>query len=373
MAEIRFSVAGLRIPFKTSFKQASSVRNTGESVWVVIERNGIQAFGEGCPRIYVTGETLESAIGWINEQLPDLRTRVTDLPSLHAWMEEQRTAIDENPAAFCAVETALVDLFAKEQNKTVEALLGLAEPGRVYQYTAVVGDGSADKFMGLVEQYLEWGFNDFKLKINGDLATDIAKFEILSAASVKAGRSSVQIRLDANNLWAGQKDLAIEHLKQLPKQWIGIEEPIAPKEPQALSEISTTLGQGIILDESLCNRQDILAYDALPGKYIANLKVARLGGVLRSLEMVRLLQTRNWPIIVGAHVGETSVLTRAAMLVANAAGQQLIAQEGAFGTVLLDYDRVSPSLRFGAGGRLDLREYKFNNTPGWGLTLAEDN
>ncbi|MEM7574813.1 MAG: enolase C-terminal domain-like protein [Bacteroidota bacterium] len=371
MPDLRISASALHIPLKTSFKQASSVRDTGESTWVVARRGDVEGYGEGCPRPYVTGETVTGALVWAKQQLASLQKQVTDVTSLFSWMEERRAEIDRNPAAFCALETALLDLFAQERGQSIEALLGLSEPEGVYQYTAVVGDGDARKFSGLIQRYLEWGFTDFKLKVNGDLAKDQQKLSSLVEAANARGLPNIRVRLDANNLWAGQETVAITYLKQLSGPFLGIEEPIAPLKAAALSRISTTLNQAIILDESLCTRQNLLEYDALPGLFIANLKVSRLGGVLRSLELVKLLRERNWPIIVGAHVGETSVLTRAGMLVARAAADQLLAQEGAFGTILLDYDPLSPSLRFGAAGRLDLREYKFNKTTGWGLTLVD--
>ncbi|MEE9280638.1 MAG: hypothetical protein V3V67_10730, partial [Myxococcota bacterium] len=58
------------------------------------------------------------------------------------------------------------------------------------------------------------------------------------------------------------------------------------------------------------------------------------------------------PVIVGAQVGETSLLTRAALSVAQAARGILVAQEGAFGTLLLERDVCDPPLMFGPGGVL---------------------
>ena len=67
----------------------------------------------------------------------------------------------------------------------------------------------------------------------------------------------------------------------------------------------------------------------------------------------------NWPergspddgigIIVGAQVGETSILTRASLAVMNEhAAITLIAAEGAFGTLLLEHDLTEPCLMFGS-------------------------
>ena len=95
------------------------------------------------------------------------------------------------------------------------------------------------------------------------------------------------------------------------------------------------------------------------------------------------LKSRNWKIIVGAHVGETSILTRAAMTIAQYAGDMLIGQEGGYGDILLEQDYVKPSLHFGVGGMLDLSVpynimeggknmvYPVTNWKnGWGLSLS---
>jgi hypothetical protein len=57
-------------------------------------------------------------------------------------------------------------------------------------------------------------------------------------------------------------------------------------------------------------------------------------------------------MIVGAHVGETSVLTRAGITLAHAIKDRLVGHEGAFGTHLLTRDVFSDPLMFGRRGFL---------------------
>jgi len=52
-------------------------------------------------------------------------------------------------------------------------------------------------------------------------------------------------------------------------------------------------------------------------------------------------------------------------------GQALVAQEGAFGTHLLEHDVVEPPLMFGAGGILDAGVAAIGTAPGWGLAIRE--
>jgi hypothetical protein len=72
-------------------------------------------------------------------------------------------------------------------------------------------------------------------------------------------------------------------------------------------------------------------------------------------------------MIVGAQVGETSLLTRAALTVAHAGRDRLVAQEGAFGTHLLTADVCNPPLMFGPGGVLDVSSFPSLQGPGFGI------
>ena len=365
-------ISALRIPFRTSFKHASADRKRGESIWVEATRDDHTGLGEGCPRVYVTGEDVESGIQWLLEIKEHIQQACTSLPRLMDWVMQYRDRIDAHPSAWCALEMALLDLFAREQQLSVEALLGLDSPLRTYSYSAILGNSVPEVFGKRVEMYLQYGFSDFKVKIEGELERDQTKLEHLLKSYEEQKGGTPRIRLDANNLWGGKTKEAISYMQQLNVAMMGIEEPVEPANYEALSTISSTLDTSVILDESLCTLNQLTHYDALKGNFIANLKVSRVGGVLRALELVQALRERGWPIIIGAHVGETSVLTRAAMCVAQAAGDSLVAQEGGFGTRLLEHDTVSPCLMFGAGGQLNLarseEDMKIGDA-GWGVRV----
>lgn len=132
-----------------------------------------------------------------------------------------------------------------------------------------------------------------------------------------------------------------------------------------LPALAQALDVAIILDESLCRIEELA--DFAPGTlWIPNLRVSKLGGLLRTLVLVDAAKARGLPLIIGAQVGETSLLTRVALTIANAAGEALLAQEGAFGTLLLESDVCTPSLMFGQDGTLG---YKSAGT-GWGVACV---
>jgi L-alanine-DL-glutamate epimerase-like enolase superfamily enzyme len=351
---VQIDVQPLNVKLKATFRHAGAQRNAGDSLWVRARRGKISGYGEGCPRSYSAGDDVASSVQWVRENFSTRAIAFDSLDSLLGWMEKNETLIDRFPSAWCALEMALLDLFSREQSCSVEALLGIKECQRKGRYSAVLGDDSKGQYSAIVDQYLVRGFSDFKIKLNGDLERDQEKITILYDLCEQHGVADPRIRLDANNLWKGRVEDAIDHLKALVGDVFAIEEPVGSKDIEGISRVGIASGLPVVLDESLCTLQDLERFKSLPGKFIANIKVSRVGGIIRALRLVNVLRESGWPVIVGCHVGETSLLTRAALIPADAAGENLIAQEGAFGDYLVKREPVYPMLKFGHSGHLDL-------------------
>jgi len=315
----------------------------------------------------VTGETIGSALTFCERHIASLVREVTDVATLRAWMEQHRSEIDVHPAAWCALELALLDVLARENRVSVEALLGLPALVGTFRYSAVIGDSEPGTFAAMAERYRAYGFIDFKIKLSGDVARDTEKLRTLRDWNMP----SLRIRADANNLW-DDPETVIECLGSVDGPLWAVEEPIAAHRYQELETIGQALGCRIVLDESFVRASQLPALSgARASTWIVNVRVSKMGGLLRSLEVVDALRAAGIGIIVGAQVGETSLLTRAALTVARYAGTSLVAQEGAFGTQLLEYDIVEPVLMFGAGGNLDATGTPWAAAPGFGLTLKQ--
>jgi L-alanine-DL-glutamate epimerase-like enolase superfamily enzyme len=353
----------LRIPFRVAFRHASAERSVTQSFWVVARSEaGLTGYGEGCPRDYVTGETDASVAAFFEKFRDSITARVTDFPSLLEWNQTHRQDIDQNPAAWCAIELALLDLLARQHNQSVEALLGLPLLTGPFVYSAVLGATGAQQFAATLERYLKLGMRDFKIKLSGDFDRDHGNLAVLRAAGV----TPPQVRADANNLWS-DPEVARAYLESLDFNFSAIEEPLQAGQFIELSLLAKSLATRIILDESITRESQIAQLPGRAEQWIVNLRVSKMGGLLRSLKMVDACRERGLALIVGAQVGETSLLTRAALIVAQASRDILVAQEGAFGTLLLESDAVQPMLMFGANGEIDLRPLQLEHSPGFGL------
>jgi L-alanine-DL-glutamate epimerase-like enolase superfamily enzyme len=356
-------MAPLNIPFKQSFKHASAERHVTQSVWVQAGSTArLRGYGEGCPREYVTGETIDSALTFFRS-IHDAVSAIDGLDELRAWVVSHSAEIDVHPAAWCAIELALLDVMARERAQSVEAMLSLPVIAGPFRYTAVLGAEKLEIFQQQLARYLQMGFRDFKVKLSGDVAADQARLSAVRAMGAAIG----SLRLDANNLWSNSVR-ARDFLSPLEHAAFAIEEPLSVGDFAGLREIAAATQLRIILDESFLRLGQFEAIAADPSLWIINLRISKMGGLLRSLAIADEAARLGIPLVIGCQVGETSLLTRAALTVVQSIKDgHILGQEGAFGTHLLAKDVVEPPLMFGAGGLLDVTPYRFDDAFGFGL------
>ena len=362
----RLDIFRFPVPFRVVFRHASASRSEAANIIVAARgKQGVTGYGEGCPREYVTGETVESARAFIEKHKASLIRQVRDLAGLQAWIATYRDEIDANPAAFCALEIAVLDLLGKIAQEPIEGLLGISRLSGSFRYSAVLGDASISAFQQQAQQYWEMGFRDFKVKVSGDAEKDRRKLALLTCK----GDPDLRIRLDANNLWRDAAD-SIGYLKSLGAHIFAVEEPLRSGDLEGFRQVARECAVRIILDESLVHARQLRALDD-PECWIVNLRVSKMGGIIRSLELAQEATRRGIGLIVGAQVGETSILTRASLAVMNEHRQSLRAAEGAFGTLLLEQDLTEPCLMFGAGGTLNTETDLEITRSGLGLRINE--
>lgn len=348
----------LEIPFRVSFKHASAERTTTETIIAIARSDdGLTGYGEGCPRHYVTGESIESCMDFVDKHNAGI-LQIDCIGSLRAFVSQNQQVIDQNPAAWCAIETALLDLLGKLAGNSIEAVLSIPEIHGSFHYTAVMGVSNPKIFAAQLTQYLHLGFTDFKMKISGDIEVDKANI-----TAIRTAHPDAKIRLDANNLW-GTADEAIVYLAALTPHFWAIEEPIKARDYVGLKKLADRLDCKIILDESFLRIEDLANLQDNPEIWIPNIRISKMGGLLRSIAIAKECQKHGMKFIIGAQVGETSILTRAAISLANSYRDILIAQEGAYGTHLLEHDITDNPLMFGKKGSLSV---KTDNMNGLGL------
>ena len=361
-----FEIFSFPVPFKRVVRHPSASRKRAENFIVrITTKNQIIGWGESCPRDYVTGETIATCKQFLHNYQRSLADDITDLASLRAWIANHGDVIDQNPSAFCAVELAILDALGKEQSRPIETLLGIDQLSEAIDYSAVLGDSPFVVYWLLAQRYRMRGFGNIKIKLSGNLNKDRRKLRMWSCRT----ENKWSVRIDANNLWA-TVDECLLYLQQLPKIYWAIEEPLKPRAFNAQATLAEQINANIILDESCTRVSDLAHY--MGKKWIVNLRISKLGGILRAIEVARVARANGLDTIIGAHVGETSILTRAAIVLVQYLQNSQLATEGAFGTNLLTRDLAHETLQFAHDGRLRLSQHHCLTQPGLGLKVQTE-
>lgn len=342
----------LNIPFKFNVKHNSSKRAVSQSIVVRIDNyldSGkiIQGFGESCPREYVTGETVADAIRFIDSIKAQVISDIHSIQDLRCWIDLNQSLIDKHPTGWCALELALLDSMARINAQSVEHLLSLSSIQRSPNYTGVISDGSCTYFDYQIQCYLEYSISDIKLKLSGDLDKDKYRID-----KIHHRINNASIRVDANNLFNTMVE-ALLAINQIKDGVYAIEEPLKSKSIIEADRLAVEAGTKIILDESLLSINDMRThFESGENDLIPNLRISKLGGLIRTLEIAEYAKENQIGTILGSQVGETSLLCRAGLCVASYLDSHLIAAEGAYGDHLLERDPFYPHLKFGKYGQI---------------------
>ncbi len=305
----------------------------------------VTGFGEGIPRTFVTGEVLSDSLAFLRQILaPAILGR--DFPSPQALLQDlgrfyQLVQAPSHPAAFCALEMALLDAAGRTWDMSVSQLIG-PKLRTSLEYSAVIPMMTPDQLRQLFQLVKMNHMHFIKLKVGTD-----ADLETLRLAREVLG-DEVDIRVDANSAWTPSE--AIARLREMePYRISAVEQPVAKADFAGLKQVTAAVRIPVIADESLCNEDDARRLIDLKACPIFNLRLSKCGGLGAATRIRRMAEAAGILCQLGCHVGETSILS--------AAGRQfaltvphLSFVEGSFSPYLLVRDVVSRPVVFNGGG-----------------------
>lgn len=360
----------LGIPFVEAFGHSASVRSRSDSVVVrLTAEDGTVGYGEGLPRPYVTGETVETCLDHIAHCLWPAIAEV-DFPALtpgpdpvrvlapvdRALPDGEASGVVAWHAARAACELALIDVLMGRQELPLGEILRPKRPA--VTYGGVITGGSVDNAVRLARVCVDYGLQAIKIKIGGSDACDRV------AAVRNAVGPSVSLRVDANCAYT--PDEAVATLAALvPFDVACAEQPIPRGDPAALARVRSRSPIPIMADESLVTLSDAEALIAARACDFFNLRVSKCGGVVRTLEIARMAARAGLRLQLGCQVGETAILSAAGRHVA-AHLDDVAFVEGSYGGMLLVEDVSEEAVTFGRGGRAPLM-----SGPGLGVRVRE--
>ncbi len=360
MQVVELEARHVRVALRRKITHASHVRTETDNIVVRCKlSDGSTGYGEGVPRDYVTGETIDFSLELLKRsQLPEqLKTGAADFVQAVHLAETIRlapSATDDRGilgnAARCAVELALLDAFGRAFGEPLTRVTQLVAP-ELYEfqpevwYSGVIGDPRGWKKRVYPLVYWLGGFKQVKLKVGIAGQDDVTRTKLVRRWLGRA----IDLRIDANEAWSASE--AVERIRELePFGITSVEQPVRHEEVASLAAVRQQVKTPIMLDESLCGLID--AEQAVQGGWcdLFNIRLSKCGGFIPSLRLAQFATRHNLGYQLGCQVGETAILTAAGRHFATSV-TGIRYREGSYDRHLVWEALSVEDLTFGRGGR----------------------
>lgn len=320
MHVVELEARHVRIPLRRKVTHASHVRTETDNVVVrCVLSDGTVGHGEGVPRDYVTGETIDFALDLLKRSdLPGQLTACEDFVQAVHFAERLKLAptsgddrMIQGNAARCAVELAVLDAFGRTFGEPLMNVTKLVAPERYeprerVQYSGVIGDPKGWKKRVYPLVYRLAGFAQVKLKVGIPGSDDVKRAKLMRRC---LGRG-MDLRVDANEAWSpGEVMERIEELE--PFGITSVEQPVRHEDVASLAQIRKRVKTPLMLDESLCGMVD--AERAVRGGWcdLFNIRLSKCGGFIPGVRLAEFAARHGLGYQLGCQVGETAILSAA--------------------------------------------------------------
>jgi len=276
------------------------------SGWLIClaDTSDLTGYGDCAPLPQAGTEPPDFAENWLQEHLRPLRR------------EDAKTSLEKlpppgyvPPAAYCGLETALLDLSAKQAGIPLARHLNPAAATSI-PVNANIGPLATDTSQR-AHIAIAQGFHILKLKVGlTNVAEDLRQLHSLAEGLPP----HCQLRLDANLAWSAENaHRFITGIKGLPIE--SLEEPLQEPNPKILSELQHECDCSLALDESL----EYLALDRLlqekPVRRLI-LKPMVRGGLRACLDIAKQAHDADMEIVVTSTVDSAAGVWAATQLAA---------------------------------------------------------
>jgi muconate cycloisomerase len=331
--------------------------------------DGTVGWGEGAPRPYVGGEDASSVWSEVTQVLwPALAA--TEIPDykgdLSAFLLAVDSILPDSPpsgqlvahhAARCAVELAVLDCALRRAGVGLLEALGARRTQVRYNGMLPTGDAKLGRMV---------------LSLIADLALPAVKVKLGDGDD--AGRlkmvkevlgDDVQVLADVNGVWSIDEARSADPMLVAAGLTL-LEQPLPRGPASELAELRASIQTPIMVDESLVTLADARGLIAASACDVFNVRLSKCGGLGRSLTFIELARAAGLRWQLGAHVGETAILSAVGRALALSVDDAMYV-EGSIGEWLLEEDLTSPAVQFGHGGYAGPLE-----GPGFGIEVCEE-
>jgi len=281
------------------FGISRGVKTGDDLVWVRLEHEGIEGWGEADPSGYYgeTADTVEAALRKLAPRIEE----VEDPFRLESIERDLASLLGRNGSARCAISSALHDWVGKRAGLPLWKLWGL-DPADAPLSSFTIGIDAPDVMARKTREAEAWPILKIKLGSDDDEAR-------LSA--VRGAAPDKILRVDANAAWTPAE--AIEGIAMCAEYGVEfVEQPLPPTENDELAFVRSRAVLPIVVDESSIVASDIPQLDGLVDGI--NIKLAKCGGPREALRMVHTARACGLSVMLGCMLGTSLGIGPAAHL-----------------------------------------------------------
>jgi L-alanine-DL-glutamate epimerase-like enolase superfamily enzyme len=248
--------------------------------------------------------------------------------------------------AKAGLDIALYDLAGRLCGWPVHALLGGSIRDRV-QTAWVVGLGTLDEMAAEAAEYADRGFRHLKVKGGTDPAQDLELVRAVRAALP----ADAELCLDANEGY--DATTALPMLTKMTEAGLSLlEQPLPRWDLAGLVRLRERLDVRIMVDESMHSLQDALEIVRRGAADVLNIKILKVGGLHRALQIANLAEAAGLAVKIGS-MPELGVATLAAVHLAAAVPGATVPAD-LVGPMLVDEEPLAPSVFGAVNGWVDV-------------------
>lgn len=318
----------LRRPFKTSLRTVNSVEDV---IVEIITDSGNKGYGEAPPTGVITGDTIGSITGAIEEHIKPsiLGMKIENMEEIMLKLDN---SIIRNTSAKAAVDMAIYDLYGQLHNAPLYSLLGGFRKEITTDITISVNE--PDEMARDSVDAVRRGYSTLKVKVGKDSSKDIERMKSIR----NAVGYDVNLRVDANQGWAPKE--AVNIIKRMEYEGLNIEfveQPVIAHDVEGLKYVTDRVSVPVLADESVFSPMDTIKILQMRAADLINIKLMKTGGIHNALKICSLAEIYGVECMIGCMLEAKVSVTAAAHL---AAAKSVITKVDLDGPVLCSEDPV---------------------------------
>ena len=306
----KINIYKVTLPFRGEFAHSRNRGLLSKNVIVELKTDaGINGYGEGVPRDYATGETLEQVIQKFN---PRYHTEIfpwdcNDFNTINQFIKRFQKN-KTSPSICCAFELALLDVLGKTEKKSILDYFNDGQTTNRIRYGAAITIGRKEKIRNMCEAIKYFGIKDIRVKMCGDANINANTLEIVRNLI----GDDCDIRIDPNGIW--DREIAFEHLSLIKDYNVSVVEEPFDRDQPGFIEFSDKLKE-LKVHLMACHSASSLKQIKKiiqEGYYdMINIKLSRSGGMIGALKIIEILRKERIYFQIGCNLGESGILSAA--------------------------------------------------------------